>query len=70
MNTKFTTAFQIQVFLEQRFEREKERLRIAKDNARACGDPDDLVDFAARFKAQAARVNLLEDLLYEIGEDQ
>jgi hypothetical protein len=56
--------------LEQRLQHEKERLRTAKDKARACDHPDDLVDFAARFKAQAARVNLLEDILYDIGSDE
>lgn len=67
MNTKLT-SFQIRDMLEQRLQCEKERLQAAKDNAQACRHPDDLVDFAARFKAQAARVNLLEYILYDIWE--
>jgi hypothetical protein len=53
--------------LINRLHRERERLAIAKSDATRCTHPDDLVTFAAKFKAQAARVNLLEDILYDVG---
>lgn len=56
--------------LTQRLRRERERLAIAKTKAANCTHPDDLVTFAAAFKAQAARVHLLEDILYDINGEE
>jgi hypothetical protein len=53
--------------LVTRLRHERERLAITKSEATRCTHPDDLVTFAAKFKAQAARVNLLEDILYDTG---
>lgn len=52
--------------LVSRLTHEQDRLATAKAKVDSCNHPDDLVMFAAAFKAQAARVNLLEDILYSL----
>jgi hypothetical protein len=60
------TVYSLASAIETAYNHERTRLDGARRAAHLCSHPDDLITLGAAYKAQAARVNVLETLIYDL----